>query len=48
MEDEVTSPLSPEERADLLTMLQRVAAALGLSPGVHPKLAEPPALNSPT
>ncbi|HKP41901.1 MarR family transcriptional regulator [Mycobacterium sp.] len=48
MEDEVTSALSPEERADLLTMLQRVAAALGLSPGVHPKLAEPPALNSPT
>jgi DNA-binding MarR family transcriptional regulator len=48
IEDEVTAALSPEERADLLRMLQRVAAALGLSPGVHPKLAEPPPLNSPT
>jgi DNA-binding MarR family transcriptional regulator len=48
MEDEVTAALSPEERADLLRMLQRVATALGLSPGVHPKLAEPPTLNSPT
>jgi DNA-binding MarR family transcriptional regulator len=48
MEDEVTAALSPEERADLLTMLQRVAAALGLSPGVHPRLAEAPPLNSPT
>ncbi|MGX9790698.1 MarR family winged helix-turn-helix transcriptional regulator [Mycobacterium sp. MMS18-G62] len=48
LEDDVTAALSPEERADLLGMLQRVAAALGLSPGVHPKLGEPPTLNSPT
>jgi DNA-binding MarR family transcriptional regulator len=48
MEDEVTAPLSPAERAALLGMLQRVSAGLGLSPGVHPRLAETPPLNSPT
>lgn len=48
MEDEVTGALSPEERAALRDMLQRVSAGLGLSPGVHPKLAEPPPLNSAT
>jgi DNA-binding MarR family transcriptional regulator len=48
MEDEVTSALTPDERAALLDMLQRVSASLGLSPGVHPRLAESPPLNSPT
>jgi DNA-binding MarR family transcriptional regulator len=48
MEDEVTSALTPDERAALLDMLQRVSASLGLSPGVHPRLAEPTPLNSPT
>jgi DNA-binding MarR family transcriptional regulator len=48
IEDEVTAGLSPRERAELLTTLQRVAAALGLSPGVHPGLSESPPLNSPT
>jgi DNA-binding MarR family transcriptional regulator len=48
MEDEVTSALTPDERAALLDMLQRVSASLGLSPGVHPRLAEAPPLNSPT
>ncbi len=48
MEDEVTSVLTPDERAALLDMLQRVSASLGLSPGVHPRLAEAPPLNSPT
>jgi DNA-binding MarR family transcriptional regulator len=48
MEDEVTSALTPAERAALLDMLQRVSASLGLSPGVHPRLAESPPLNSPT
>ena len=48
MEDEVTSALTPDERAALLDMLQRVSASLGLSPGVHPGLAESPPLNSPT
>jgi DNA-binding MarR family transcriptional regulator len=47
IEDDVTAALSAEERAALLGMLQRVAAALGLSPGVHPKLAETAPLNSP-
>ena len=48
MEDEVTAALTPEERAALLSMLQRVSAGLGLSPGVHPRLTERPPLNSPT
>jgi DNA-binding MarR family transcriptional regulator len=48
MEDEVTSALTPDERAALLDMLQRVSASVGLSPGVHPRLAEAPPLNSPT
>lgn len=47
IEDEVTAGLSPGERAELLRTLQRVAAALGLSPGVHPGLSESPPLNSP-
>jgi DNA-binding MarR family transcriptional regulator len=46
MEDEVTSALTPDERAGLLEMLQRVSASLGLSPGVHPRLGESPPLNS--
>jgi DNA-binding MarR family transcriptional regulator len=48
MEDEVTATLSPAERGTLRDMLQRVSASLGLSPGVHPRLAESPPLNSPT
>jgi DNA-binding MarR family transcriptional regulator len=48
MEDEVTSALTPDERAALLDMLQRVSVSLGLSPGVHPGLTESPPLNSPT
>jgi DNA-binding MarR family transcriptional regulator len=48
MEDEVTSALTPDERAALLDMLQRISASLGLSPGVHPRLAESPPLNSRT
>jgi DNA-binding MarR family transcriptional regulator len=42
MEDEVTAALTPAERAALLAMLQRVSASLGLSPGVHPRLAGRP------
>jgi DNA-binding MarR family transcriptional regulator len=38
LEDDVTAALSPDERAALRDMLQRVSAGLGLSPGVHPKL----------
>jgi DNA-binding MarR family transcriptional regulator len=48
MEDEVTASLTPGERASLLDMLQRVAASLGLSPGLHPRLSEPSPLNSPS
>jgi DNA-binding MarR family transcriptional regulator len=48
MEDEVTAPLSADERATLLALLRRVSAGLGLSPGVHPRLADAPPLNSPT
>ncbi len=37
-EAEITAPLTAEERAALLSQLQRVSAAVGLIPGVHPKL----------
>lgn len=39
IEDEITAPLSPKERAALRRLLQRVAAGAGLIPGVHPQLA---------
>src|SRR6516225_788894 len=39
LEEEITSPLSPEERTTLRQLLQRVAAAAELIPGVHPHLA---------
>jgi DNA-binding MarR family transcriptional regulator len=42
MEDEVTAALTPDDRANLRDMLQRVSASMGLSPGVHPRLAEEP------
>jgi DNA-binding MarR family transcriptional regulator len=42
MEHEVTAALTPDECAALLDMLRRVSASLGLSPGVHPRLAESP------
>lgn len=38
LEDDVTAPLSVEERAVLLRALQRLSAAAGLVPGVHPGL----------
>jgi hypothetical protein len=39
LEDQITAPLSKEQRAALLTALQRMSAAAGLTPGVHPGLA---------
>ncbi|MGV9800156.1 MarR family winged helix-turn-helix transcriptional regulator [Mycobacterium sp. NPDC003449] len=39
-EEQVAAVLTPDERASLLALLQRVSAGLDLSPGVHPKLAE--------
>ena len=39
LEDDITSPLSPEERTTLRQRLQRVAATAELIPGVHPHLA---------
>ena len=48
MEDEVTAALTADERVALLDLLQRVSASLGLSPGVHPRQAEAPPLNSAT
>lgn len=39
LEDDVTAPLSVQERAALLRALQRLSAAAGLIPGVHPGLA---------
>ncbi|CAN5805354.1 MarR family transcriptional regulator [soil metagenome] len=39
-EDELTASLTAAERATLLELLQKVSAELGMSPGVHPKLAE--------
>jgi DNA-binding MarR family transcriptional regulator len=38
LEDELTAPLSAQERETLLRSLQRVSAAAGLIPGVHPRL----------
>lgn len=37
-EEALTASLSQRERAALLRQLQRIAAAAGLTPGVHPKL----------
>lgn len=39
-ENEITAPLTAGERATLLALLQRMSTGLGLSPGVHPKLAQ--------
>ncbi|OBC03239.1 MarR family transcriptional regulator [Mycobacterium sp. 852013-50091_SCH5140682] len=39
LEDQITAPLSEGQRAALLTALQRMSAAAGLTPGVHPGLA---------
>lgn len=39
-EDQITAVLTDDERAQFLALLQRVSTGLGLSPGVHPKLAE--------
>ncbi|MEE6169544.1 MULTISPECIES: MarR family winged helix-turn-helix transcriptional regulator [unclassified Mycolicibacterium] len=39
LEDQITAPLSEVQRAALLTALQRMSAAAGLTPGVHPGLA---------
>jgi DNA-binding MarR family transcriptional regulator len=38
LEDEITAPLSAGERKALLEALQRISAAAGLIPGVHPGL----------
>ena len=38
LEDEITGPLFAAERAALLNKLQRISAAVGLIPGVHPGL----------
>ena len=42
LEDAVTASLTPAERTALLSMLRRLSAGLGLSPGVHPRLADGP------
>ncbi|MDV3127145.1 MarR family transcriptional regulator [Mycobacterium sp. 21AC1] len=39
-DEQITAVLTVAERASLLDLLQRVSAGLGMSPGVHPKLAE--------
>lgn len=39
LENEIAAPLSSKERAALRRLLQRVAAGVGLIPGVHPELA---------
>jgi DNA-binding MarR family transcriptional regulator len=38
LEDTLTAPLSADERSALLRQLQKISAAAGLIPGVHPKL----------
>src|SRR6185503_7303273 len=42
LEDAVTASLTIAERTALLSMLRRLSAGLGLSPGVHPRLADGP------
>jgi DNA-binding MarR family transcriptional regulator len=37
-EDEITATLTATERKQVLQYLQRMSAAAGLTPGVHPKL----------
>lgn len=39
-EDRLTETLSAADRTALLRLLQKVSAGLGMSPGVHPKLAD--------
>lgn len=39
-EKEITADLTADERAALLRLLQKVSTGLGMSPGVHPKLAQ--------
>jgi DNA-binding MarR family transcriptional regulator len=36
----ISSPLTPEEREQLLDLLERVSTALGISPGAHTALRE--------
>jgi DNA-binding MarR family transcriptional regulator len=43
LEREITSPLTVDEQAALRRQLQRIASAVGLIPGVHPKLPAGPA-----
>jgi DNA-binding MarR family transcriptional regulator len=38
-EDEITDTMTAAEREQVLQYLQRMSAAAGLVPGVHPKLA---------
>jgi DNA-binding MarR family transcriptional regulator len=40
-EQEVTAPLEPAEREQLLDLLERIAAELGIGPGAHAALREP-------
>ncbi|WP_433757601.1 MarR family winged helix-turn-helix transcriptional regulator [Nocardia sp. CA-135398] len=41
LDADVTAALAPDERATLVELLQRTAAANGLIPGIHPGLARP-------
>jgi DNA-binding MarR family transcriptional regulator len=42
LEQDVTAALTPNERALLRDLLRRMSAGVGMSPGVHPKLAAQP------
>ena len=42
-EEEILAPLAADERAQLLSVLQRLAGHSGNPPGVHPGLRRPPA-----
>jgi DNA-binding MarR family transcriptional regulator len=42
-EKQISSPLSLKERDQLLDLLERVSAGLGVGPGAHPALREPAA-----
>jgi DNA-binding MarR family transcriptional regulator len=45
-EDEITATLTAAERKQVLQYLQRMSAAAGLTPGVHPKLGSALTLRS--
>ena len=46
-EQRITAPLDPAEREQLLDLLDRIAAGLGIGPGAHTALREPDGEDAP-